>query len=180
MSKLRNYGSLSDHKFSLTKGDIFATSLDLVNSKNNGYTVIIPHVCNNIGVFGAGFSGEIERKFPEVAINFNIGGKIKLGNTQFITVAENHLNKNKLIIANMVAQNGTIGPKNRRPLHYPSLIRCMFNVLDLVNSMNKTEKGVKIFSPKFGSGLAGGNWNFIADLIDDIWSTHDVMVFTKQ
>ena len=180
MAKLRNYGSFADHKFVLTKGDIFAASLELINSKNNSATVIMPHVCNNMGVFGAGFSGEIQKRFPEVAINFNIGGKIKLGNTQFITVAENSLNKNKLIIANMVAQNGTIGPKNRRPLHYPSLMRCMSNVLDLANSMKKTEKGIKIFSPKFGSGLAGGNWNFIADLIDDIWFTHDVMVFTKQ
>jgi hypothetical protein len=177
MARLSNY--VPEHKFSLTSGDLFASSLDLVNSKNNGSTVIIPHVCNNIGVFGAGFSGEINRRYPEVGINFNLGGKIKLGNTQFITVAENFTTKNKLIIANMVAQNSTISPKNRRPLNYLSLMKCMVSVGDLVYSMNRTDKRTRIHAPKFGSGLAGGNWNFIADLINDIWLDHEVMVFTK-
>jgi hypothetical protein len=180
MSKLRNHSSFSEHKFALIKGDIFSTSLDLVNSKSSGSTVIIPHVCNNIGGFGAGFSGDIEKKFPEVAINFSLGGKIKLGNTQFITVVENIITKHRLIIANMVAQNGTISSKNRRPLHYPSLVKCMVSVADLAQSLTQTDKKIKICAPKFGSGLAGGNWNFIADLIDDIWSNHSVMVFNKQ
>lgn len=180
MAKLRNHGQVLEHRFVLTKGDIFADSLELVNAKNSGSTIIMPHVCNNIGVFGSGFSGEIDKRFPEVGINFNLGGKIKLANTQFITVRENPLTKHKLIIANMVAQNGVISPKNRRPLHYPSLIKCMTTISDLCRSMLATEKKIKIYAPKFGSGLAGGNWNFIADLIDDIWFEYEVMVFTKQ
>lgn len=179
MNKLRHHGSFAEHRFAIIKGDIFAASLDLVNSKGIGSTVIIPHVCNNVGVFGAGFSGELDRRFPEVAINFNIGGKIKLGNTQFITVTENPVSKNKLIIANMVAQNGTISQKNKRPLHYPSLVKCMTTVGDLAQSFVKSDKKVKINAPKFGSGLAGGNWNFISDIIDDIWSDYNITVFTK-
>lgn len=179
MAKVKHYNPVIDHKFSITKSDIFDISKNLVNTKTNGCTIIIPHVCNNIGAFGSGFSGEIDKHFPEVSINFGLGGKIKLGNTQFITVIDNCNTKNKLIVANMVAQNGVISNKNRRPLHYPSLVNCMISVADLARSITKADKKIKIYAPKFGSGLAGGNWNFIADLIDDIWYEHDVMVFTK-
>jgi hypothetical protein len=42
--------------------------------------------------------------------------------------------------------------------------------------LNKTEK-VEIHCPKFGSGLAGGNWAFIEDLIEDIWGKYSVTVY---
>lgn len=180
MAKLQNRsGQFSEHKFVYFRDDIFSSSIDCINNKKNGSTVVIPHVCNNIGLFDGGFSGEIETRFPEVAINFNIGGKIKIGNTQFITVMENQQTKHKLIIANMVAQNNVISNRNRRPLHYPSLIRCMYSVRDLLDSIQQAEKKVRIHAPKFGSGLAGGNWNFISDLIDDIWSMFNVSIYTK-
>lgn len=180
MAKLRSRThSFHDHRFILSKDDIFSVSLNLIKDRNNGCTVIMPHVCNNIGAFGAGFSGEIERRFPEVALNFSIGGKIKIGNTQFVTVVENNNTKNKLIVANMVAQNEVVSQKNPRPLHYPSLVKCMYAVKELADAIQQTEKTVRIHAPKFGSGLAGGNWNFIADLIDDIWSTHTVSIHIK-
>lgn len=180
MTKLRNNTAYTDHhSFVFAKGDIFSASLEMINFKNGSSTIIIPHVCNNVGLFGGGFSGAIDSRFPEVAINFSVGGKLKLGNTQFITVAENTQSKSKLVIANMVAQNGVISPKNRRPLHYPSLVRCMYSVKDFAESLKKTEENIRIHAPKFGSGLAGGNWYFISDLIDDIWSMFDVSIYTK-
>jgi hypothetical protein len=36
---------------------------------------------------------------------------------------------------------------------------------------------VQIHAPKFGCGLAGGNWNFIQDLITDIWKNIQVFVY---
>jgi hypothetical protein len=45
---------------------------------------------------------------------------------------------------------------------------------------SKTEEhnSFEIHCPKFGSGIAGGNWNFISDLIQDIWGSYDVFVYT--
>ena len=37
---------------------------------------------------------------------------------------------------------------------------------------------IEIHCPKFGSGLAGGDWKFIEYLINDIWSRHIVVVYT--
>ena len=39
------------------------------------------------------------------------------------------------------------------------------------------DHNVQIHAPKFGSGLAGGNWNFISCLIEDIWDGIPVFIY---
>jgi hypothetical protein len=43
---------------------------------------------------------------------------------------------------------------------------------------NETNK-VEIHAPKFGSGLAGGNWNFISELINDVWYDLQVYIYLQ-
>lgn len=179
MTKTSFNNQTTVHSFSTSKDDIFSISYSFVNSDKQPSTIIIPHVCNNIGLFGGGFSGEIGRAFPEVASNFYVGGKLKLGHTQTVTSYINKQNNNSIIVANMIAQNGVISKQNRRPLHYPSLIKCMYNINTIIGDLKNRDLSVRIHCPKFGSGLAGGNWNFISDLIDDIWSNNEVTVFLK-
>jgi hypothetical protein len=147
-------------------------------STNIETSIIIPHVCNNVNAFGAGFAEALSDKFPSVKANFHVNGPQKLGHTQFITAESNNSKNNKIIIANMIAQNGLLNTKNKRPLHYPSLVKCMYDVNIFCNKIKKeTEFKVQIHAPKFGSGLAGGNWIFISELIDDIWNSQTVFVY---
>ena len=167
------------NSFHLVNENIFDITSTIISSSQNNISIIIPHVCNNVNAFGAGFADAIANKYPVVKANFHVNGAQKLGYTQFIT-AETRKN-NKIIVANMIAQNGLINSKNRRPLHYPSLMKCMYDVASFCKKLsNDTESKVEIHSPKFGSGLAGGNWLFIADLIDDIWSNINTFVYVKK
>lgn len=162
-------------------GDIFSVSKSRISlSSTIGANVIIPHVCNNIGVFGGGFSGSISNEFPIVRENFYLlGKKTKLGYVQFISVLKNTQNHNSLIVANMIAQNGTIGKDNSRPLNYEYLVKCMTDVRNYSENLKQSsEQNVEIHCPKFGSGLAGGNWNLIEYLIEDIWSNQKVFVYS--
>lgn len=170
--------SKKDHSFHLLTEDIFDLTLKRLSS-NEDITIVIPHVCNNVNAFGAGFADAVADKYPLVKANFHVNGSQKLGYTQFVTAKTNK--SNKLIVANMIAQNGLINNKNKRPLHYPSLVRCMYDVASFCKNVNKNDESrVEIHSPKFGSGLAGGNWLFISDLIDDIWSNIDTYVYIKK
>lgn len=164
--------------------DIFESILKRVNAKNSGATIVVPHVCNNIDLFGAGFAGQVADKYPEVKSNYHLLGKnflrSNLGHCQFITVYEDKQYKHKIIFANMIAQNGIISHSNPRPLNYAALCRSMIGVSQFI-SMNtgfngKNEK-VEIHAPKFGSGLAGGNWNFISELINDVWNKYPVFIY---
>jgi hypothetical protein len=160
-----------------TSKDIFDICLERVSQGFYGSTVIIPHVCNNVGSFGGGFTGSIEKRFPLVSKNFELLGKSpKLGYVQYVSVLKKEPYGHELIVANMIAQNGTISKKNPRPLNYEALTKSMIDVRSYVKSLDKEK--VEIHCPKFGSGLAGGNWLFINDLIIDIWNKISVTVYS--
>lgn len=185
MRKTKFTNNIRKLSVNVSNEDIFAISKERVCSKNTGSTVIIPHVCNNIDLFGAGFAKQIADRFPTVKADYHMLGKTflknNLGYTQFIKVYEEPHYRHKLIFANMIAQNGVISPNNRRPLNYLALAKCMVGISKYINEQtdfpNKGEN-VEIHSPKFGSGLAGGNWSFISDLIDDIWGAYPVYVYS--
>ena len=79
----------------------------------------------------------------------------------------------------MIAQNGTISKKNYRPLNYLALVKCMNQINMFISKNFNNDTRVEIHAPRFGCGLAGGNWNFISDLIDDIWTNKSVVIYLK-
>ena len=167
--------------------DIFERTEDRIttdkNSKILGCNVIIPHVCNNVNGFGAGFAGAVADRYPLVKQNFHmLGNDAALGYVQFVTDKQDPIYRNKLIFANMIAQNGLVGKTNARPLKYHALVACMSKVKKFADDLAKGEEGngVEIHAPKFGSGLAGGNWNFITDLIEDIWGQFNVTIYSQK
>lgn len=156
----------------IVKGDATEPQLTADNE-----IAVIPHVCNNAGGFSKGFVLALSKKFgnePKYAYRRQIekfaDQKERLGNTSFVTV-----NRGKIIIANMIAQNGYISTNNPRPLRYNALVKCMEEVVKYINKQKEYDeicgKEFKycIHTCKFGSELAGGNFNFIICLIQDIW-----------
>lgn len=153
-----------------TTSNIFTAINDKLLTDNKSYTIIVPHVCNNIDVFGAGFAGYIAKYYPIAKENFHLlGNKAVLGYTQFVVANTNKKTNSQLVIANMIAQNETINKGNPRPINYAALVRCMIEIKRFITT-DKSDNSICIHAPKFGSGLAGGNWSFIECLIEDIWT----------
>lgn len=165
----------------ITKKDIFDTAKLTINAKSLGSSVIIPHVCNNVDLFGAGFAQSVAKKFPDVKSNYHLLGKKFLkehpGYVQFIDVMYEPEYNRSLIIANMIAQNGVRSPNNKRPLNYAYLVKSMMEVRKFLLTKYNKDNRIEIHCPKFGSGLAGGDWNFISSLIEDIWSEWKVQIY---
>ena len=167
--------------------DLFEIIVARVKAGNNGATIFVPHVCNNADAFGAGFAAQVAQKYPIVKENYHMLGKNFLrqnfGYCQLVKVYEDAKYKHKLIFANMIAQNGFKNPQNPRPLNYLALVKSMNSMSQHImlktGFATKNEK-IEIHCPKFGSGLAGGNWNFVSELIEDIWSKYFVTVYNYR
>lgn len=166
-------------KFVYSTEDIINSATQKIYSQNIGSTVIIPHVCNNINSFGAGFAAYLSNRCPIVKENFHmLGNKSKLGYVQYISIKKDQIHNHELIIANMIAQNKTISKDNPRPLNYEALLKCMMDVRNFSKAhRQKYNNKVEIHCPRFGSGLAGGNWEFIEDLIIDIWYDIPITIY---
>jgi hypothetical protein len=147
--------------------------------------VYLPHVCNDIGGWGAGVVLAISRKWtnPERLYRHYMDnhrqGLERLGDTVFAKCSSH------VVVCNMIAQHEYQTDANPRPLKYTALVKCMIDVATEIIR----HKGEYLFSteppkfrihcPKFGSDLAGGNWEFILALIEDIWleAGIDVVVY---
>jgi hypothetical protein len=138
---------------------------DLFNYIDSNKRIMIPHVCNDLGLWGAGFVVPLGKKYPEAKKAYLDEFKLeynKLGVTIMHQVGQN------TYVANMIAQHKVGG---ERPLRYDSLCRCMNFVSEQCKIFN-----FEIYCPKFGSGLAGGNWRFIECLIQDFWVNQGIFV----
>jgi hypothetical protein len=164
----------------LFHGDLFDHLEQSIYAGHNGTSIIVPHVCNNVDSFVGGFAAAISRHYPIVKENYHLLGNkaSKLGYVQFIDVIKTSNYRHKLIFANMIAQNGIMGKNNNRPLNYLALVKCMVSIKQFL-SQNFNDDPIQIRCPRFGSGLAGGNWLFIQELIKDIWPHWTVNVYSK-
>lgn len=151
---------------------ILYVKCDLFEYIEGQQNIIIPHVVNNQGAFGSGFVVPLGKRFPEAKseyfkwvnqINYPWMNFVpfELGN---IHVVEADIN-NDIWVVHMCAQTLC----GNRPLFYNKLVDCMESVACGIQQE-------EIVAPKFGSGLAGGNWNIIEELINDCWIRKGIKV----
>ena len=121
--------------------------------------IILAHICNDVGGWGAGFVLAVSKRWGAPESEFykwhESGKDFELGNVQFVEVEDG------LLVANMIGQHD-IYPKNGvPPIRYDSLQTCLSMVC-----RKAKEIGGSIHMPKIGAGLAGGDWNVIARIIE--------------
>lgn len=141
----------------------------------------IPHVCNDLGKWGKGFVIPLGEKYPKARDDYQeyvdsmnkapIDDSI-LGDTVFTKIPP------KIVIANMIAQKG-IDTKSK-PIRYWALVKCMESVRKAARTLKEKNIPVEIHAPKFGSGLAGGNWDLIEVLINELWEGFDTYIYTYE
>jgi O-acetyl-ADP-ribose deacetylase (regulator of RNase III) len=157
----------------VVKGDVTNPKLHSIKE-----IAVIPHCCNNIGVMGAGVAKAIRDKWPIVYKHYK-QSSLELGSVSYSTIAIN--DDIKIVIANMIGQDGVCGWHNSKPLKYWALAKAMLSVAKFCKALSTDceDKKAVIHCPKFGSDLAGGNWDFILELIKEIWLEDgiDVVVY---
>lgn len=153
---------------------------DLFKNLNVGKNILIPHCVNDIGAWGAGFVIPLAKAFPisrEEYLKASNNNEIYLGKVQYVDCTPKNSKTNKIIVANMCAQHNTISVGNKKPVKYAALTKCMEDIALKMEESIRFYKVFEIYCPKFCSGLAGGNWDFIEELIDEIWGDIKVTVF---
>ena len=129
-----------------------------------GYKVIV-HCCNDVGGWGAGFVLALSRKnkAPERAYRaWHKSGEAVLGAIQLVPFAP------KTRVCNMIGQHTTCPDENGNPpVRYEAIRKGLASLAkELKPRWFQPAKG-SVHAPKFGSDLAGGDWNVIEGIIKD-------------
>lgn len=122
--------------------------------------ILIAHICNDLGWWGAGFSGALSHRFPITESMYRTEMRqnpLALGSVQFIRI-EHHKH---VVVANMIAQHGVYHHiSNPHPIRYDALRTALQHV-----AAYALRNGMSVQMPRIGTGLAGGSWSYIAALI---------------
>ncbi|GEP43843.1 macro domain-containing protein [Brevifollis gellanilyticus] len=135
--------------------------------------LIIAHVCNDIGAWGAGFVLAISRcwKSPEKHYRQWARGQIEsappfaLGEVQFVPVDET------ITVANMVAQHDIRSDCGLPPIRYDALDKALEKL-----GTHALHLGTSVHMPRIGCGLAGGTWSKVEPMLLSHLSQRDVQV----
>lgn len=154
---------------------------DATKPQGDGKKLIL-HICNDEGGWGSGFVIALNNRFGtgegspvDLYRDWYKNDKwkeswnpFKLGQIQFCKQPDN------VTVVNMIAQSTPGGYKGFPPIRYQSLEECLLRLRDTIKpAMDKGTK-VSLHGPRFGSGLAGGDWNEIEKIIKRVFADIDI------
>lgn len=122
----------------------------------------IVHVCNDVGGFGAGFVNSLKKRWPKVEQEYRAWYRaqtnFKLGEIQIIPV------QSDTSVINMIAQHDIKPDENGNPpIRYDALTKCLDKV-----GLHIAKEGGSVHGPRFGAGLAGGTWEEVEKIIQNL------------
>ena len=132
---------------------------DATQPHSNG---CILHICNSVGKWGAGFVMALSNRWKEPENEYRKwyhdgtypgSGEFKLGNIQQVLIPNT-----KLSVCNMIAQFNIKSSSNPSPIRYDALRSCLIKVDEKIPNID-------LHAPRFGCGLAGGNWDKIQTIV---------------
>ncbi len=129
---------------------------DVTNPIGEGRKLVIQCV-NDLGIMGAGVAKAIMMKWPivrEKYIQWSKKDDFILGNIQTVSVEP------KIAVVNMIGQHGVGFSDGVAPIRYDAIEACLKKVKKLAVTYSAS-----IHAPKFGAGLAGGDWDIIENIL---------------
>jgi len=153
---------------------------DATRPDRQGNQVLV-HCCNDLGLWGKGFALSLTRRWskPEQAYkkwklgrDFTTPSPFTLGEVQFVQVESSP--GGSMWVANMLCQAGITPQQGIPPIRYDALRQA----LERVNGFAVQNDAV-ILGPRFGAGLAGGEWLVIEKMIREV-ITVDVFIYIES
>lgn len=134
---------------------------------------IIIHGCNAQGKMRSGVAKALREKWPEATYDpyikeFETNG-LRVGSTILGTTSCGK------IIANGISQE-FYGYDGKLYLSYEGLIE-IFQYIDNTIFDVDSEHKEDVAMPKIGAGLAGGDWNIIEEIINEVFSDRNVVIY---
>ena len=120
---------------------------------------IIAHVTNDMGGWGAGFSGALSRKWEGPERYYRTTRRHQLGENGYVFVEQ----LPRVAVCNMCAQHSYASRVDPVAVDYVALEECLANLF-----RRAAKEGLEVRMPKIGAGLGGGNWDEISRIINSV------------
>lgn len=143
---------------------------------------VIVHCCNDLGKWGRGFVLALSARFPGSETWYRtwarknrgfmgeppvceVTGPFALGQAQFVLV------RPRLWVANIIGQHGIVVTSEGAPIRYGAIRSGLAHVRKF-----SLPKGASVHMPRMGAGLAGGDWDKVAEIVSEELVNHKIPV----
>ena len=145
----------------------------------------IAHVVNNVGAWGAGFSGALTRRLGPIARDTytvawvrqpGIGPRELGGVSVNLTALPGHSRGEYVVplyLVHLFAQDGLPSATNRRPFRLDALQTCVRRLIDSNFLVNEP----RFHMPRIGTGYGGSTWECIEPVVAQLAAVAPVYVY---
>lgn len=145
---------------------------DIFDIKENQH-VIVAHVVNNVGAFGAGFAKAMAEKWPSAKTHYHANFSwYNLGDVLMSPVWIPETGR-PATVAHLFAQDGLPSRDNPKPL---KMLPLNASLIELRDTMLECPEGYEVWMPRIGTGYGRGDWVAISALIDEVLCRHGIKV----
>lgn len=141
---------------------------DILKNINAGVQTVILHGCNCFHTMGAGIAKYLSEVYPQVYTSDVLqtikGDKEKLGSYSTAVI------HNNLHVLNCYTQYGFRRSHSSIAVEYWAIKKCLQKVAIQYHDW-------EIRMPRIGCGLAGGEWDIVKDIIQEVLIDIDVSVY---
>ena len=142
---------------------------DALEPRGEGVKLLCQLVNDRARKWGGGIARQTACKYPVAELDFSawitdISRRERLGRVHFASPEEG------LIVSSLVAQAG-FGPSTVPRIRYRALETALEKVASFV-----VGNSASVHMPRIGTGAAGGNWDMIEDMIEEIFTSSGVEV----
>ncbi len=103
---------------------------------------LIVHCCNNLGAWGAGFTGALSKRWPHPETHYRAMKKRALGAVEIVYF------ENETYVANLIGQEGLAGQASVPPIRYEALGEGFEFIANWA-----MEHNASVHMPRIGCGL---------------------------
>jgi len=158
---------------------------NIIDALANTDIDIFAHGVNCRGGFGSGLAGEIARRLPKVRNEYIAKHKSKhpwtLGATQTVQIQTNNIiNGDPYSQTSYIMNCATQRDYGRDPQSQPNGMYCHYEAIDVcMREYHEFCKGHELIPglPYIGCGLAGGDWNIVQRIIEEIFNDMTICVY---
>ena len=140
-----------------------------IEPRGTGNRIIVQVVNDRALTWGAGFAKHVRQKWPELQNRFtewieSTRSDFRLGAVHLTEIEPS------LYLASLVAQHG-YGPSPKPRIRY----RALYEALEKLARF-AADLGASLHMPRIGSGQAGGSWEIVSEIIDEVVCRQGVAV----
>jgi hypothetical protein len=146
---------------------------DATEPRTNGKRIITQIVNDKTPNWGGAFARNLKKRYPSVQDDFREWVhankyNLSLGSVHVSTVSDD------LTVISLIAQHG-YGPSSKPRIRYQALFTCLSELAEIAS-----REGASVHMPRIGSGQAGGNWEFVLELINEtlLRQNIEVIIYT--